>query len=176
MILIFRKATVWLLTATFILSIVGVIVAENKLREASTANYDYRVFVSGLGTVEGKWCGNIGVAIIGLETRPTPEEGKELKVIDLLVVNSSSQKITFNPDINLINSRGQKYGLSAKEQPEVVIQPGTMSQGTLMIDVPKGVPDEEWLMEVKGGNLKKGVTLPLRIIKAVGNQPLLKDE
>jgi len=86
-------------------------------------------------------------------------------VIDLLVANNSSEKIRFNSDIGLVDKTGRRFELNAEGQPEVIINPGTLSQGTVIINVPKGVPDSEWILEVKGGNLKESILLPLRILK-----------
>lgn len=125
----------------------------------------YRVFVAGIGTVEGKWSGETGIAVIGLETRPAAKAEQELKVIDLLVVNNSSEKMLFKSDIGLIDKKGRRFELKAKGQPEVSINPGALSQGTVIIGVPKDVPNQDWLLEVKGGNLQDPVLLPLKINK-----------
>ncbi len=165
-----------------ILTAISVAIGYARFAPVSADNLDYRVFVAGLGTVNGKWCGNTGIAVIGLETRPASEEGKELKVIDLLIANNSSVNLIFNPDIVLLNRHGQHYGLEAEGQPAVVIKAGTMSQGTVVISVPQGIPDIEWLLKIKGGNLTEGVILPLRVVKTVEdtdrpykNHPKVKD-
>lgn len=132
---------------------------------ASVTESNYRIFVAGIGTVEGKWHGEIGIAVVGLETRPAPIVNEELKVIDLLITNGRSEPLHFNPDITLINPKGDRYGLKASGQPQVIIKPGAMSQGTVIINVPKGTPDKFWMMEIKGGPLKDGVILPLNIQK-----------
>ncbi len=129
---------------------------------------NYRVFVAGLGTVEGRWSGQIGIAIIGLETRSAAAAEEEQKVLDLLVANQGSAPVQFDADITLIDPQGRRYGLKAREQPAVQINPGTLSQGTVIINVPKGNPDENWTVEIKGGNLKDGVILPLRVVKVKG--------
>lgn len=133
---------------------------------ASVNESNYRVFVAGIGTIEGKWQGEIGIALVGLETRPAPIENEELKVIDLLITNGRSDQLHFNSDITLINPKGERYGLKAKGQQQVMIKPGATSQGTVIINVPKGTPDRFWMMEIKGGPFKDGVILPLKVQKS----------
>ena len=141
-----------------------------SLTKESMSEFNYRVFVAGTGTVEGKWSGETGVAIIGIETRPAREQENELKVIDLLVANNSSEKKVFNSDIALINQRTGRFGLQGLDQPEVVINPGALSQGTVIISVPIGIPDSDWTLEIKGGNLEQGILLPLRVVKVVSSE------
>ncbi len=169
MFLLVRKRMLRLLPV-LLLVLLGASLAAGRARSAAvaTGDFNYRVFVAGVGTVEGKWCGSTGIAVIGLETRPGPTEEQELKLIDLLVANNSSAELLFNPDLTLVNRRGGRYGLKAKGQPEVLVKPGAMSQGTVIISVPKGFPDREWVLEIRGGNLKEGVVLPLRVAKVIG--------
>lgn len=176
MILYVRRVFFWLLAAGFILTLMALIGGAAKLALDSGNDFNYRVFVAGVGTVGGKWSGNTGVAVIGLETRPAPEEGQELKVIDLLVANSGASPVIFNSDITLVNQWGERFGIKAEGQPEVVVHPGTLSQGTVIISVPKGSSDRDWLMEIAGGNLPEKIFLPLRVIKIVGETPVKSDE
>lgn len=125
----------------------------------------YRVFVSGTGTVEGAWSGSIGIAVIGVATKAAPEPDKELKVIDVLITNAGNDSINFNPDFILVNKQGEEYILTPDGQPEVIIKPGTMSQGTVIIDVPRGTTDEDLTFEVKGGCFPTGIKLPLKVQK-----------
>jgi len=164
MIVVARKRNM-VLAALIVLVVLG-LPAVNFLffSRAASGNLNYRVFVAGIGTIEGKWSGETGVAIAGIETRPAAAQ-QESKVIDLLVANNSSEKIRFNSDIGLVDKTGRRFELNAEGQPEVIINPGTLSQGTVIINVPKGVPDSEWILEVKGGNLKESILLPLRILK-----------
>lgn len=166
MIWFLKKRTVWFLLIVLVF-VGGLAVKTLEFTAVSTDNYNYRVFIAGLGTVDGKWCGSTGIALIGLEMRPAPEQDRELKVVDLLITNNSSTSLVFDSDISLVDSHGNRFGLEAQDQPEVVIKPGAMSQGTVIIDVPKGVPDNEWLLEIKGGSLLEGMILPLRINKVV---------
>jgi hypothetical protein len=129
---------------------------------------DYRVFVAGLGTVQGKWCGQTGIAIMGLETRPASEKGNELKVIDLLIANSGEKDMIFNSEVSLVDSAKGRYGINGNTQPEVVVRAGMLSQGIIIISVPKGIPDSKWTLESKGGNLKDTVILPLKVQKVTG--------
>lgn len=164
MILVFRAKTL-IITGLFL--IIATVIGIWLIRPtgASIADSNYRIFLAGIGTVEGKWQEEIGIALIGLETRPAPIQNEELKVIDLLVTNGRSEQLHFNPDITLINPKGEHYGLKAKGQQQVMIKPGTMSQGTVIINVPRGTPDSFWVMEIKGGPLKNGVILPLKVQK-----------
>lgn len=138
---------------------------NTRLIYTAVNDANYKVFVAGTGTVEGQWCGETGIAIIGLETRPAPQESNELKVVDLLITNGGSTDTKFNSDVTLINQSGARFGLKAAEQPEVLIRAGATSQGTVILSVPRGIPESEWLLEIKGGNLQDGVFLPLKINK-----------
>lgn len=131
------------------------------LENVLARDFDFRIFVAGVGTVEGKWCQTTGLAIIGLETRPSPVDGQDLKIIDLLVANNGSAPLLFDADINLVTKQGKRFGLTAAGQPQVVVNPGEISQGTVMINVPEGMPDDQWVLEIKGGSLHEGVTLPI---------------
>lgn len=167
MIWFLKKRTMWFLLTVLVL-LVGILAIKTfRFTPVSAEDFNYRVFVAGLGTVDGKWAGSTGIALIGLETRPASEQDRELKVVDLLITNNSSTSLVFDSDISLVDSHGNRFGLKAQDQPEVVIKPGAMSQGTVIIDVPKGVPDNEWLLEIKGGSLLEGMILPLRINKVV---------
>lgn len=138
-----------------------------KQMRVSVTDPNYRVFVAGTGTVEGRWCGETGIALIGLETRPAPLKGEELKIIDLLVANGGSEVLQFNADVSLINNHGERYSIESESQPKVYVNPGTLSQGTVIINVPEGNPDNNWFLEIKGGNLGEGVVLPLKVLKVV---------
>lgn len=164
MISVARKINVYL-TILAILILSGVFAVNLGISRSAAGSLHYRVFVAGLGIIEGKWSGDTGIAVIGIETEKAVEPGQELKVIDLLVANKSSEKMQFNSDISLIDRSGRHFKLQAKGQPEVWLNPGALSQGTVIISVPKGLPDRDWTLEVKGGNLKEPVILPLRIIK-----------
>lgn len=167
MFFIMRKRNV-ISAALMVLVLLGLlVVCFGFFARPASGDLNYRVFVSGIGTIEGKWSGETGIAVIGLETRQAAEAEQELKVIDLLVANKSSEKILFNSDIGLLDMTGRRFELKAKGQPEVSIDPGALSQGTVIISVPKGVPDQEWIIEVKGGNLSETVFLPLRIVKVL---------
>jgi hypothetical protein len=169
MILIVRKRNVFLAALT-VLVLLGLVTVKFSFF-SRPASLNYRVFVAGIGTIEGKWSGETGIAVVGLETRPAAKAEQELKVIDLLVANNSSEKMQFKSDIGLIDKTGRRFELKAKGQPEVSVNPGALSQGTVIISVPKGVPDQEWILEVKGGNLKEPVLLPLKIIKVIDSEP-----
>lgn len=156
----------WPLILTMAVVFTGLFLEVRRYAAVSTGEYNYRVYVAGLGTVEGKWSGETGIAVIGLETRPAPRQGEELKVIDLLIANKSSAKRMFNSDITLVSPDGARYGLRARGQPEVIINPGAISQGTVIINVPRGLPEDGWLLEIKGGNLQETVLLPLRVARA----------
>lgn len=165
MILIVRTKT---LIAAGILLCTAIVIAgiySENFKSVSVNESNYRVFVAGLGTVEGRWCGETGIAVIGLETRPAPVQSEELKVIDLLVANGGSVPVQFDADVTLTDPQGKRYSLRAKDQPKVQINPGALSQGTIIINVPKGTPDKDWMVEIKGGHLKDGVVLPLRVVK-----------
>jgi len=167
MLVITDRRSLYFMIVTLIIVTVGLTVASFRLVSALSEEFNYRVFVAGIGTVDGKWCGDTGIAIIGLETRPSPEKGKELKVIDLLIANNSSIEKKFDSDIYLLNPAGNRYGIKAKGQPEVIIGPGALSQGTVIISVPRGIPDNKWFMEVKGGGLGGEVILPLKVMKVM---------
>jgi len=167
MLMIFKRQTVIFTALIIIVVLAAMVWGISMFKDAFASGFNYRVFVAGIGTVEGKWCGDTGIAVIGVETRPAPEKGYELKLIDLLVANSSSGNLVFNPDISLVNNEGKKYGLKAHGQPEVIVKAGNLSQGTIIISVPEGIPDKEWQIEIKGGNLKEGIMLPLRVMKVV---------
>ena len=166
MILLIRKK--WLAAAgLFILMFgAGFMLLITGHAATGTGSMNYRVFVAGVGTVDGKWCGQTGIAIIGLKTGPAAEKDMELKAIDLLVANQSENPLVFDPDIAIITEDGFRYGLKAINQQQVVIKPDTLSQGTVLISVPKGTKNEGCLLEIKGGNLKDGLILPLRVIKS----------
>jgi len=166
MVLVFKKQAVWCIIAAIIVMAGGAAWMKGQPDQAVGAELDYRVFVTGLGTIKGKWSGKTGIAVLGVETGKVPEEGQELKVIDLLVFNGSSEDLVFNPDLTLIRGEGDSYGLKAGEQPEVIVRPGKMSQGTVIIGIPAGVPDNQWILQIKGGNLVNSITLPLRVVKA----------
>lgn len=129
----------------------------------------YKVFVSGVGTVEGVWAEKLGIALIGLQTKPAPEPDRELKYIDVLVANAGDEPIVFNPDFTLTDKKGSQYVLTSDGQPQAEIKPGTMSQGTVIIDVPKGIKDEDLTLEIKGGCLPQGVVMPLKVSKVNKN-------
>lgn len=165
MIFIARKRNV-VLAVLIVLILLGTIAVNYSFFSLpASGDSKYRVFVAGIGTIEGKWSGETGIAVIGLETRPAAKDDQELKVIDLLVANNSSEKMLFQSDIGLVDKKGRRYELKAKGQTEVSINPGALSQGTVIIGVPKGVPDQDWVLEVKGGNLQDTILLPLKIIK-----------
>lgn len=168
MLMVIKRKTVILGTLAILTVIGGIAVLNSGLLGTAAGDFDYRVFVAGIGTIEGKWSGETGIAVVGLETRPDTEQGRELKVVDLLIANSGSAKTEFRSDVFLINRKGEKYGLKAEGQPKVVINPGALSQGTVVISVPKGIPDNDWLLQISGGNLPENVLLPLRVIKATG--------
>lgn len=171
MIIIARKKNLSL-AAMVVVALLGLLVLKfGFFSRPASGNMDYRVFVAGVGTIEGKWSGETGIVIVGLETRPAAEAEKELKVIDLLVANNGSEQMLFNSDIAMIDKTGRRFGLTAEGQPEVSINPGSLSHGTVIISVPKGVPDSEWILEVKGGNLPESVLLPLRILKVTELNP-----
>lgn len=171
MIFIARKRNV-VLAALIVVVVLGMIAVNFRFFSLPAAgDSKYRVFVAGIGTIEGKWSGETGIAVIGLETRPGAKADQELKVIDLLVANNSSEKMLFKSDIGLIDKKGRRFELKAKGQPEVSINPGALSQGTVIIGVPKGLPDQDWVLEVKGGNLQDTVLLPLKIIKVTDLNP-----
>lgn len=164
MILVLRAKTLIIMgLLIMIIAILGVCLIRPTGASVNKANY--RIFVAGIGTVEGKWQGEIGVAVIGLETRPAAVEKEELKVIDILITNGRSEELHFNPDIALINPKGERFGLQAEGQQQVMIKPGAMSQGTVIINVPRGTPEMSWMMEIKGGPFKDGVIMPLRVQK-----------
>ncbi|MDT3700891.1 MAG: hypothetical protein RO469_15890 [Thermincola sp.] len=165
MILFVRKRMIFL-AGLAVLHVLGMAaVSFGFMSKPASGTLNYRVFVAGIGTIEGKWSGETGIAVMRIETKPDVETDQELKVIDLLVANRSSEDIRFKSDIGLIDKLGRRFELQAEGQPEVSIEPGTLSQGTVMISVPKGVSDQEWLLEVKGGNLKDTVLLPLKVVK-----------
>lgn len=171
MIFIIRKNRLLIVAAVLILTAAGLTVLQNDDIGTGAEEMDYRVFVAGIGTVAGKWCGQAGIAVIGVETRPAAEEDMELKFIDLLVANSAKTQLDFNPDISVTVKDGRKYGLQGSTQPQVAIKPGTLSQGTIVISIPKGIPDADCSLEIRGGNLKGGITLPLRVIKVEYKTP-----
>jgi len=171
MVLCVKRTKLWFLGAGFALALLMIIGGATKMVLVSGDDFNYRVFVAGIGTVGGKWSGNTGIAVIGLETRPASEKGMELKVIDLLVANNSSVPLLFKSNINLVNQWGERFGIKAEGQPEVVIKPGSLSQGTVIIDVRKGFSDRDWLVEIAGGNLPEKILLPLRVVKMEGDTP-----
>ena len=171
MILCVKKLRLCLLGAGFALVLLMIIGGATKLVLVSGDDFNYRVFVAGIGTVGGKWSGNTGVAVIGLETRPASEKGLELKVIDLLLANNSSAPMVFKSSITLVNQWGERFGIKAEGHPEVIVNPGSLSQGTVIIDVRQGIPDRDWLVEIAGGNLPERILLPLRVVKIVGDTP-----
>ncbi|MCL4439478.1 MAG: hypothetical protein M1609_02465 [Firmicutes bacterium] len=170
MILVMQKRLFIAAALVLFIILVGLAAGHHRFSGVAAGDFNYRVFVAGVGTVEGKWSGDTGIAVIGLEARPAPEQGNELKVIDLLIANSGSVKVVFRSDITLINRQGRRYSLKAKGQPEVAINPGALSQGTVIISVPSGIPDNDWLLEIRGGNLKDDVVLPFRVIKVVSGE------
>lgn len=131
----------------------------------------FRVYVHGQGTVQGVWAGHLGIAVIGVETRPDTDRGKELKVISLLVSNQNKEKVRFDPDIGLKDPRGEIYLLHGAGQPVVEIAPGAVSQGTVIIDVPRGIKDGDWRLTITGGPLPEPVDLPLKVITVQANKP-----
>lgn len=157
------------LAAVVIAGLAEVAAIWNKYPVAGI-NSVYRVFVVGVGTVEGKWCGNTGVAVIKLQTQPARKEGKDLKIVDLLIANRGSESMKFYPDIALVNRRGEQYGLKGNRQPEVVIGPGELSSGTVIIDVPRGIPDDEWHIKISRGNIEGEIILPLRVQVVTGSR------
>ena len=124
----------------------------------------FKIYVQGLGTVRGAWTGSMGIALIGVETRPDTDPAKELKVMTLLVANQSKKIIRFEPDIALVDKQGKAYDLQGASQPQVEIAPGTLSQGVVIIDVPKGNRDENWTLKLSGGPITGAVSLPLRVV------------
>ena len=164
MVLIVDRRTMLLFLVSIII-VAGGLFAGSWFATVAADDFNYRVFVAGIGTVEGKWSGDTGIALIGLETRPAMSEEEELKVIDLLIANSRSDSMAFDSDIALVNKKGERFTINAKNQPEVVIAPGALSQGAIIINVPKGVPDSDWLLHIKGGHLKGEVILPLYVVK-----------
>jgi len=171
MIIMIRKIRIMILAAALIVTAAGFAVMQNYDIGTGAEEMDYRVFVAGVGTVAGKWCGQAGIAVIGVETRPAAEEDMELKFIDLLVANSGRTQLDFAPDIGVAVKDGRKYGLQGSTQPQVVIKPGTLSQGTVVISIPKGIPDTDCSLEIRGGNLKGEIMLPLRVIKVEYKTP-----
>jgi len=171
MIITIRKIRLLILAAALIMTAAGFAVLQNYDIGTGAEEMDYRVFVAGIGTVAGKWCGQAGIAVIGVETRPAAEEDMELKIIDLLVANSAKTQLDFDPDISVTVKDGKKYGLQGSTQPQVAIKPGTLSQGTIIISIPKGIPDTDCSLEIRGGSLKGGVTLPLKVIKVEYKTP-----
>ncbi|MBU7008624.1 hypothetical protein [Phosphitispora fastidiosa] len=165
MIIIIRKIRLLILAAALILTAAGFAVLQSHDIGTGAEEMDYRVFVAGMGTVAGKWCGQAGIAVIGVETRPAAEEDMELKFIDLLVANSGKTQLDFAPDIGIAVKDGRKYELHGPSQPQVVIKPGALSQGTVVISIPEGIPETDCSLEIRGGNLKsEKIMLPLRVI------------
>lgn len=171
MILCVKRTKLWFFGAGLALALLLLIGGAANMASVSGDDFNYRVFIAGIGTVGGKWSGNTGVAVIGLETRPASEKGMELKVVDLLVANNSSAPVVFKSNVTLVNQWGERFGIKAEGQPEVVVNPGSLSQGTVIIDVRKGFPDRNWLVEIAGGNLPEKILLPLRVVKIVGDTP-----
>jgi len=140
-------------------------------RQVEEGNLGFKIYVHELGTVKGAWAGRLGIAVIGVETRPDTDPAKELKVITLLVVNRNKEKIRFDPDVALVDDKGNSYALHGAGQPLVEIAPGEVSQGVVIIDVPKGVKDEYWRFNISGGPLPGPVSLPLKVVAVKVGKP-----
>jgi hypothetical protein len=124
-----------------------------------------------VGTVQGAWAGRLGIAVIGVETKSDTNPEKELKVITLLVANQSKEKIRFDPDIALVDHKGNTYALHGAAQPMVEIAPGDLSQGVVIVDVPRGIKDEDWRLTISGGPLPGPVNLPLQVVIVKPTKP-----
>lgn len=155
------KAAVLFLT---ILAITGYGMLKVVTKTVQAENPVFKIYVNGLGTVQGAWAGPVGIAVTGVETRPDNSPDKELKFITLLVSNREKKAVRFDPDIGLADRRGNKYSLQGANQPEVQIAPGSTSQGTVIIDVPRGKKDEDWRLIISGGPLPGPVNLPLQVV------------
>ena len=154
-----------------LLAAAGYSLGKNFDKPVQDEKSGYRVYVSGVGTVQGAWAGRLGIAVIGSETKADTNPEKELKVITLLVANQSKEKIRFAPDIALIDHQGNTYALHGTAQPTVEIAPGALSQGMVIIDVPRGVKDEDWRVTISGGPLPGPVTLPLQVVTMKVKKP-----
>ncbi len=171
MVFVIRKIWLLVFTIAFILTAAGIIVLQDPGCGTGVDEMNYRVFVAGMGTVAGKWCGQAGIAVIGVETKPAGDKEMDLKFIDLLVANNGTTPLDFDPDISVHVKDGRKYGLQGSAQPRVTINPGALSQGTVVISLPRGIADPDCTLEIRGGHLKEGVRLPLRVIKAEYKTP-----
>lgn len=166
----FRLVTAAVLVLT-ILAVAGYGVKTVVTKPVQAKDPGFKIYVRGLGTVQGAWAGPVGIAVTGVETRPDGDPGKELKVITLLVSNRDKKKVRFDPDIGLADLRGNKYSLQGADQPEVLIAPGATSQGTVIIDIPRGIKDEDWRLVISGGPLPGPVSLPLRVVTVKPVEP-----
>ena len=174
MVLLIRRRAIWAAVLLLTVTMAAAVISSTIQVPVSADNFKYRVYVTGVGPVEGRWGGRTGIAVIGVKTLPALSESNELKTVDLLIANSSSSDLIFDPDITLINHLGQRFGLKGKGQPEVLIKPGSLSHGTVQIEVPKGISDDKWALEIKGGHLSKGVCLPLKVVKTINDNPAHK--
>lgn len=171
--LINRRRLLFMITALVLtlLAATGYSLGKSLDKPVQDENPGYRVYVHGVGTVQGAWGGRLGIAVIGVETKPDTNPEKELKVITLLVANQSREKIRFDPDIALVDHKGNTYALHGAAQPMVEIAPGTLSKGVVIIDVPRGIKDESWRLTVTGGPLPGPVTLPLQVVTVKIKKP-----
>lgn len=166
-----RRLIAVIVPALLLLAAAGYGMKELVTKPVQNEDFDFKIYVYGQGTVQGAWAGPLGIAVTGVETRPDNDREKELKVISVLVKNQSSKQVRFDPDISLKDLGGNTYVLHGASQPAVEIAPGEVSQGTVIIDVPRGIKDEDWRLIVSGGPLPELVSLPLRVLKVQSAKP-----